>query len=1001
METTEKKQTAATGHDFIKQLFGPRLRASKRFWGLIFLVFYTLFGFFVVPYIIKSQLSTMVSELMARKFTLEEVRFNPYALSLTLSGVSLADKDDVELAGFDEFYVNFQTSSLFRWAWTFGEIRLDGPRGNVRIEADGNPSFQDLLQTSESEPAQPAAAEQEAALPRLVIHRFAVNNGQLLFSDHSIPTPYKQEIHPVTFELTGFSTLPEKDGPYQVKLVLPDGGLLVWQGDVSVNPLRATGRVEISDLQLQTIWRYVQDQLQFSVDSGQLAISADYQFFMADHGPELTVDQIAVNVSELAIRDKARSEPDLRIADISVSKGRLSLHEQQLQLDEIKISSVDLKTFMGKEGDLDLARLFSPVDSVADRADQPGEAPVDEQDQSVDESPWQISLERFAIVKSQVAFADQTTSPTAEIMVNDFELVLTSINNQNDARFGLQSGMRINETGKLNVNGEVGALPVFAELSVVVDSLALNDFQPYLNASTFVGIKSGALMFDGKLEYYDSATPQLLRLSGSSSIQKLATVNSQTGDKVAAWNELEINDIDFKLQPDSIAVSSISFDQLNTHVVIGSDGVMNVASLVKTDEAVVAEAVAQEGQQAESASESFPISIDSVSFKNGAVTFIDKTVSPRFSTKLSRFKGSIKGLSSAELTRADVELNGRVDDVAQLSVTGKINPLKGDLYSDIRIRFEGYDMSTVTPYTGHYIGSAVDKGLLELDLGYRISERELVGENEISLDQFTLGRDIESEEAVGLPVGLAIALLKDADGRIDLSLPVRGNLDEPEFKISSIVFRALFNMVTGIITSPFKLLANLVGGDQELDKVAFIPGELNMIDGHASRLEGLAKALNQRPQLHIEIRGLFDPGRDTDAIRAQKLVAFFELSDELTFADLKLKAIENKLGEQLDVEAVAAIKAANMVLPEGAKDNAKPELDLASYRSAMHQASLEAQPVTDGELRDLARSRASQIRNYLVETEGLSAERVFIMEADADGSASEDGVLTMFRLTVN
>ncbi|HHJ81304.1 MAG TPA: DUF748 domain-containing protein, partial [Candidatus Tenderia electrophaga] len=534
MKASAEKQSAALEKGLLTQLFGPRLRSSKRFWGLMFLALYTVFGFFVLPYIIKSQLSSLVPELTARKFVVEEVRFNPYALSLTLSGVSLADKDGIELAGFDEFYVNFQTSSLINWAWTFGDISINGPRGNIRIGEDGKPSFQDLL-ASDTAAAEPApAVEEEAALPRLVVHRLAVNNGRFLFSDHSIPTPYKQEIYPLSFELTGFSTLPERDGPYQIKVAFPDGGQLAWQGDVSVNPLRASGRVDVSALQIREMWRYAQDQLRFSVDSGQLAFSANYRFVMAAQGPELTVDQIALKLSELAISDKNRTEPDLQIADISLNNGQLSLHEQRVQLDELSISNIDLKTFMNKDGELDLARLFAPLETETENT----AAPADEQTDDVE--PWSISLNRFVINNSQVALTDQSTVPGAEIMISDFELALRDINNQTGARFGLQAGMTINQTGKLEMQGEVGAQPVFADLSLALDSLALKDFQPYLNATTFIGIEDGALMFDGKLQYVESAKPQLIHLSGNSSVQQLATINTQTGDKVVAWNALKI-----------------------------------------------------------------------------------------------------------------------------------------------------------------------------------------------------------------------------------------------------------------------------------------------------------------------------------------------------------------------------------------------------------------------------------------------------------------------------
>lgn len=292
---------------------------------------------------------------------------------------------------------------------------------------------------------------------------------------------------------------------------------------------------------------------------------------------------------------------------------------------------------------------------------------------------------------------------------------------------------------------------------------------------------------------------------------------------------MSLDELVLQLEPGHLDIKTVSLDKLEGALVVARDQTMNVDGLVK-DSSEEEQEEKQGSEQDDSAGEPFPVTIGKVVLKRNAVSFTDNSVSPRFTSRLNKIGGTIEGLSSESIARADVKLSGKVDDYAQLKVVGQISPLSENLYTDLKIDFTDYDMASFTPYTGKFIGNAVDKGRMGLNLVYRVSQQQLKGDNHILLDQFTLGREIKSEDATSLPVGLAIALLKDAQGRIDIDIPIRGNLDGPEFGFMHLIPPALLNLVTGIVSSPFKRLGKLVGGaGDDLDHVVFQAGESILI----------------------------------------------------------------------------------------------------------------------------------------------------------------------------
>ena len=249
-------------------------------------------------------------------------------------------------------------------------------------------------------------------------------------------------------------------------------------------------------------------------------------------------------------------------------------------------------------------------------------------------------------------------------------------------------------------------------------------------------------------------------------------------------------------------------------------------------------------------------------FENASIHFADQSIEPHCTFDVQEFGGSIKGLSSQENTTAIVDLQGKVDSHSPFSVSGKVNPLASNLFVDVAVSFTNTELTAFTPYTEKFAGRPLQKGKLSFGVHYLIDKKTLKAENGFYVDQLTLGAKNNSPDATGLPVKLAIALLKDRHGRIQLDVPVTGRIDDPKFRLGPIIWQVVMNLIAKAATSPFSLLGAMFGGGEELSFLSFQPGQMVIPDTETNKLETLVKALYERPELTMEINGSVDPATD-------------------------------------------------------------------------------------------------------------------------------------------
>lgn len=266
----------------------------------------------------------------------------------------------------------------------------------------------------------------------------------------------------------------------------------------------------------------------------------------------------------------------------------------------------------------------------------------------------------------------------------------------------------------------------------------------------------------------------------------------------------------------------------------------------------------------------FPVMVDSFLLRGGRIQFNDTTVTPVFETVLSDINIDMSHFTTDPANVTDIKFKTYLDSRGHITGACRAKLMASTPELDANFSLEHYSLKAVTPYTGKFAGRAASGGLLDFKTVYKISQNKLNASHHLLIQRFKFGEKIESRDALNLPFGLALALLEDPKGRIDISLPVSGDLNDPKFQYTHLIGQTIRNFFMKLVTSPFSALGSLLGAEQgteELGSIRFLPGKSDIPPEESKKIQSLAQILKSRPKLLLEISGGYDATLDWKAIK--------------------------------------------------------------------------------------------------------------------------------------
>ncbi|MCX5735727.1 MAG: DUF748 domain-containing protein, partial [candidate division NC10 bacterium] len=545
------------------------------------------------------------------------------------------------------------------------------------------------------------------------------------------------------------------------------------------------------------------------------------------------------------------------------------------------------------------------------------------------------------------------------------------------------------DKGTVSTEGAVGVAPVTANLQLAVKEIDIRPFQPYIADKVKVAITDGRVSTTGRLELSIKEPAGLqAKYTGEFTLGKFAAVEKVGAEDVLKWDSLALHELSVGYNPLFVRVKKVALADFFTQIIVQPNGRLNLQDIMGAPEAPnAAPSSPPAGQTAKTDAPSLAaptvatdVQIEEVTLQGGRVQVLDRSVKPNFSANMTEIGGRVSGLSSLETSVADVELRGKMNDSAPLEITGKVNPFKQDLFADIRARFTGMDLSPTSPYSGKFVGYAIEKGKLSFDLTYLIDKRKLSSANKVFIDQFTFGEKVDSPTATSLPVRLAVALLKDRNGQIHLDIPVTGSIDDPQFSIWGVVWQIIGNLITKAVTSPFALLGSAFGGGgDELQYLEFDYGRSTLADDSAKKLDALVAALADKPGLKLEITGHVDPEADREGLKQYLLQRKVKAQ--------KLPDLVKKGSPAVSVDDVVVTPEEYedyLTLAYRAEKFPKPRNFIGMVKGLpvpeMEKLILTHIEAGDEELHQLASQRATRVQEAILRSGKVEAERLFIVE---------------------
>src|SRR6266481_1171172 len=916
------------------------------------------------------------------------IKDKPSVLSISgnlgIKELVLQEKSEAPLLNLPAFDVVIDAVEVFAQKASLKSVKVQSPELHVTRNRDGTLNLTSLIVESKTEKAPEQKTNEKPFGYR--VDEIVVEQGKVIFTDRGPERPFEKRLENIHLGVKGLTNEPDKKADVETSFESDKKEQFSGKGSLQMTPLLGEVEIQVNSLDLKGLRPYYESVVGVEIKEGFLDLTTRVGLAQkADNKLETKLSDLNAALRSLRLDVPGESQPLWRVPLLAIKDAAVDVEKKSIVVGSFE--SHDGNGFIDRDpdGTINYARL------IKTQATSQGETKKPEKE---DTAEWAVEIKRSALDRFRITFEDRMLSTPARTTVSAITARAENVSNAKNSRGKARIQAAINNKGTVRLAGTLGTRPVAARFNVETQGIEVVPFQPYLADQVNLSLTGGAVSSKGILAV-DTGGDGAAKVTyeGSVQVADFASVDKNASQDLLKWKSLDLGGIQFALQPMQLRINEINLVEFYARLILGSDGKLNLQKLtaqktetrdaVETKEAKPAEPAAPEPSAEKQ------ISIGKINLQSGNVYFSDFFVKPNYSANLTGVQGSIAELKPD--APGDVAIQAKLDNTAPVDIQGKINPLSKDLYIDIAADARQIELNPMSPYSIKYVGYGIERGELSFKVKYKVENRKLDAQNQIILNQLTFGEKVESPTATKLPVLLAVAVLKDRNGVIDVNLPISGSLDSPEFSVGGIILRIIINIITRAVTSPFTLLGAAFGGGggEELSYIEFDYGRSNLTETAEARIKTIATAMNNRPALKLDISGRVDPVNDIEGLKQTSVERKVKAQKmkELVRQGTAPKSVDDVQVDKAEYERYLKAAYSDESFPKPrnviglAKDLPVPEMESLMLKNAR---------ASDDDLRNLANRRAQVVQDRLLATGQVTADRLSIVAAKPVSSEEKE-----------
>jgi outer membrane protein OmpA-like peptidoglycan-associated protein len=775
-----------------------------------------------------------------------------------------------------------------------------------------------------------------------------LTDSTLHITDQSGATPVALALQGLHGGLTNLRTTGETPASFELGAHLSGGGSLAVTGSLDLAHSQVTTDISLDEIALPALQDLAPSWPAARLTAGTLGARATVQTQFATGHVNVHVEPATVSLDHVEVHVPGQQETAIAWTQLSAAIAQVDWAARQVTVKELRAHGVRALARHERQGGVNLASLLRA--SAASTPQDPAA--------SASASPWHYRIASVVIDATEARLEDDTAPRHVELVVAPMHLSLKDLSSDLSQPITLALDGTLNRKGRFTVTGTAVPAPLTANLQIATQRLDLAALDPYVSDTLNMTITSAALTMNGALALATADGQLRVSYRGDATLGNVRLRDRVTSDSFLRWTSCSARGIHVELGagPPTVQIGALALTNFDARVILNADGRLALSDLIRTP--------VPPASSAPTATSARPlaavIAIGRMTLQGGHVTFTDNFIAPHYTADVTAIAGTVGAFGTRATAPAAVALQGQLNGRAPIAINGAVNPLAPRAFVDLKAKADGVELPGLTPYSAKYTGYPIVKGTLTVNMHYLLKQSQLTADNHLFIDQLTFGDRVESRDATNLPVRLAVALLKNARGEIAVDVPVSGSLSDPHFSLGGVILDALRNLIVKTATSPFHVIASAFGTQEDLDYVEFAPGLATLTPDSQHKLATIARALQDRPALRLDISGRVDPQVDREGLREARLTSLIKRRKVQEIGGHEDADRVPLTPDEYDTYLKRVYKTATFPKPRNflGIDKSLPPDD-------MKKLLLTNMEITDQDLQHLADERAQAVRQWL------------------------------------